>query len=129
MTGANRAGRAAEETLAGFMRSIGLEFQQQVVMGRTIYGKRLHVDLLVTNLIAYSRGLAIESKWQDANGSIDEKFPYLVENIQQCYPVPAIVVVHGGGVCPGALKWLRARVDGEQLVAVHGLEGFMSWAL
>src|SRR5436190_22679562 len=99
---ANAAGRVAEDVLAAVLVSIGVEFERQVIIGRTIYGTNLRVDFVIRNLAAFPAGLVIESKWQDGNGTIDEKFPYLVENIRQAYPLPAIVIVHGGGWRPGA---------------------------
>lgn len=125
---ANRAGKAAEDSLAAILRVMGIVFERQVVLGRTIFEKRLRVDFVLLNLREFPNGLIIESKWQDVGGSIEEKFPYLVENIRGCYPLPAIVVVHGGGCSEGAMRWFRQRCDGK-LIAVMTLEEFMSWAL
>jgi hypothetical protein len=110
------------------LRSIGIQFDYQVVVGRTIYGTELRVDFILRNLAAFPSGLIVESKWQDVGGSVDEKFPYLWENIRHQYPMPAIVIVHGGGCRDGAMRWLRARCDEERLVAVYALEEFISWA-
>jgi hypothetical protein len=126
---ANQSGQAVEDTLAGALRAVGLQFARQVTVGRTIYRTELRVDFIVTNLAAFPAGLILESKWQDVSGSIDEKFPYLVENIRQQYPLPVVVIVHGGGCRPGAIEWLRARVDGQRLVAVYNLEEFLSWVM
>jgi hypothetical protein len=123
---ANRSGRIAEDFIASLLVSVGIAFKRQVVVGRTIYDTELRVDFLVGNLREFPRGLVIESKWQDVSGSADEKFPYLVANIQQSN-LPTIVIVHGGGCRPGALAWLYDRRDGVHLVEVYGLEGFISW--
>jgi len=104
-------------------------FDEQVTLGRTIYDTKLRVDFVARNLTAFPAGLILESKWQDISGSVDEKFPYLVENIRHCFPHPAIVIVHGGGCRVGALAWLRAQVDGERLIKVCNLEELTSWAL
>jgi hypothetical protein len=124
---ANRSGRAAEDMLARTLISRGCQVAQQVVMGKTIYGTDLRVDILVSNLAAFPGGLVIESKWQDCGGSVDEKFPFLVENIKTCLPVPAIVVLDGAGYRDGARAWLRSKVDGDRLVAVFDVAEFMSW--
>ena len=126
---ANTTGRAAEDILAGVMVAMGIAFDQQCVIGETIYHKRLRVDFVLHNIASFPRGLIVESKWQDVGGTADEKFPYLVENIYQAYPLPAMVVIHGGGCCPGALAYIRKRVNGQQFVAVYSLEEFVSWAL
>jgi len=127
MARANRAGRIAEDVLAEVLRSIGLQFDRQVVIGATIYGYHLRVDFVVRNFARFPMGLAVESKWQDVDGSVDEKFPYLVANIRQQCPIPAVVIVHGGGHRSGAIDWLRACCD-DRLVGVYTLEQFISWA-
>lgn len=119
-------GKVAEDCLAAVLVSIGINFERQAVIGYTIYHRKHHVDFFVRNLLEFPAGLVIESKWQASDGSIDEKFPYVFENIQHSR-VPTIVVVHGGGCHPGAMQWLRERIDGKLLVAVFGLEQFMSW--
>jgi hypothetical protein len=103
-------------------------FDRQCIIGRTIYGTEFRVDFLVHNLPPFPQGLVIESKWQTTGGSVDEKFPYLVENFRACR-YPAIVIVHGGGCRDGALEWLQAHCDPQHLVAVFRLEEFMSWLL
>jgi hypothetical protein len=124
---ANSTGRVAEDVLAEVLRSIGLQFDRQVVIGTTIYGGELRVDFVVHNFTRFPLGLAVESKWQDVGGSVDEKFPYLVANIRQRYHIPAVVIAHGGGHRGGALEWLRACCD-DRLVGVYTLEQFISWA-
>lgn len=126
---ANQSGRASEQNVAAALRHAGVLFDAQVLLGRTIYDTELRVDFIARNLSAFPKGLVIESKWQDRDGTVDEKFPYLVENIRHCYPLPAVVVLHGGGCRPGARQWLRTRVDGQRLVAVFNLEELTSWAL
>jgi hypothetical protein len=124
---AHRAGQVAEDVLAAFLTCIGVTFDRQAVIGLSIYGTRLHADFVVRNLVAFPHGLVVESKWQDGDGTVDEKFPYLYENIR-AGSLPTVVIVQGGGCRPGALDWLRSRVDGERLVSVLRLEEFMSWA-
>ena len=124
-----QSGQASERNIAAALHHAGICFASQVSIGRTIYETQARVDFVATNLEPYPRGLILESKWQDIGGTADEKFPYLVENIRHGYPLPTIVVVHGGGCRPGALMWLRARVDGLQFVAVFNLEELTSWAL
>lgn len=100
---------------------------RQFPIGPSIYGSPLYTDVLVHGAPGFPRGLAIEVKWQQSQGSVDEKFPYLLLNIQECYPCPAIVIADGGGQRPGALHWLRGQVGGN-LVAVYSLAEFLAWA-
>ena len=127
---ANKSGHVTENLIADILRGVGLDYQRQVLVGQSIYEPYvLRSDFVVTNLAAFPLGLAIESKWQDRQGSVDEKFPFLAMNIKTRYRVPAIVVVAGGSCRPGALDWLRRQCDGSQLIAVVSLDEFISWAL
>ena len=126
---ANNVGRLLEDVLAAVFTGVGLEFQRQVVVGKNIYEYNLRVDFVVRNLQQFPAGLIVESKWQDVLGSIDEKFPYLKDNIYLQYPLPTIVVVHGGGCRANAVNWLRAQCDGQHFIGVYGLEQFISWAI
>lgn len=124
---ANRHGRSAEQVIDSILRNRGIQPKAQYVIGLSIYGEPLKVDFYIEQLPGFPSGLVIESKWQDASGSVDEKFPFLVENIRHCLPCPAIVIASGQGARSGALRWLRAQVDGAQFVAVYNLEEFLSW--
>lgn len=125
---ANCSGRIAEKVLDCVLRQRGLEVKNQYLAGKSIYGGELKIDLFVRGLIDFPKGLAIESKWQDVRGTADEKLPYLVANIQQCYPCPAVIVAHGGGIRPGAIKWVKSQIN-DKLIAVFSLEEFISWAM
>jgi hypothetical protein len=102
-------------------------FVAQFPIGHSIYGLPLLTDFWVRGAAGFPEGLAIEVKWQQSTGSVDEKFPYLVLNLKECYPCPAIVVADGGGQRPGALQWLRFQVGGN-LLGVYSLAEFLAWA-
>jgi len=102
-------------------------FVAQFPIGHSIYGLPLNADFWVRGAPGYLQGLAIEVKWQQSTGSVDEKFPYLVLNIQQCYPCPALVIADGGGQRPGAIQWLRSQVEGN-LLGVYSVTEFLAWA-
>ena len=125
---ANRHGQAAEDSIAAILQSFTVRFDRQVRLGRTIYNSDLHVDFVLRSLPDFPDGLALESKWQDGSGTIDEKFPYVVETLRFGCPIPAIVIVHGGGCKPGAFAWLRQQC-GDQPIAALRLEEFVSWLL
>ncbi len=102
-------------------------FTTQFPIGRGIYGTELRCDFILFDPHKHPDCLVIESKWQESGGSVDEKFPYLVHNIQQKYPCAAIVVVDGGGAKPGAVAWLRSQED-KRLVHVFSMMEFQRWA-
>jgi len=122
----NSNGKMAEDAIGAVLSFARCRFERQARAGRTIYGTDWFVDFLVTNFAEFSRGLIIESKWQDRHGTIDEKFPYLLSNIQ-CNELPAIIILSGGGCRRGGIDWLRARCSPDRLVSVFSLEEFMSW--
>ncbi|HEY9650405.1 MAG TPA: PD-(D/E)XK nuclease superfamily protein [Coleofasciculaceae cyanobacterium] len=105
------------------------QYARHVYIGSGIYGTDIYVDFLIIGSSSYPTGLIIECKWQQSSGSVDEKLPYLNLNIQDCYPAPAIVVIDGQGMKPGAINWLTRQVGlNPQLIAVYDLTHFMIWA-
>lgn len=119
---ANKTGDTAEQVIAAVLRSYGIRFEQQKRIGASIYNHEMKVDFYLPE-----HELIIESKWQDAVGSADEKLPYLVANIRERYPYPAMLVLGGGGWKRGAIEWVRKQVD-DKLIGVMSVEQFMKWA-
>jgi hypothetical protein len=126
---ANSAGRSAEYVILDFLNRKGYTVEYQYPAGTNIYGGRLNIDVFCTGIPQFPNGLAIESKWQSTGGSVDEKLPYLIANIQEKYPCPAVIVVAGGGTRPGAILWAKAKIDGQKLINVLSLEEFMAWVM
>lgn len=125
---ANSNGRSAEDVIASILDQRHVQYRRQHRIGLGIFGTPISVDFYCYPLDGVEIGLIIESKWQELSGSADEKLVYLVENIRQCFPCPAIVIAGGGGMRPGAIRWIRDQVDGEKLQAVFTLEEFLTWA-
>jgi hypothetical protein len=109
------------------MRSIvgGYQFAQQVHVGPSIYGQPRIVDFVVYNPDLFPNSLIIECKWQQAAGSVDEKFPFLVANID-ALEVPTIILLDGGGYKPGAEAWLRDQAGTGSLLAVYTMSEFQA---
>jgi hypothetical protein len=99
----------------------------QFVAGKGIYETPVRCDFIVHHPIKHPECLIIESKWQESSGSVDEKYPYNVLNIQQKLGYPAIIVLDGGGYKPGAEKWLRSQVGGN-LLHVFNMMEFQRWS-
>jgi hypothetical protein len=105
MTGKEYADLVASYILANF-GSRGLVVYREVQMGKTIIGKNRHVDIFV--LHAESRtALAIECKYQDTLGTVDEKIPYAIEDMQ-AMGVPVCLAYAGSGFSQGILHLLAA---------------------
>ena len=99
----------------------------QYPIGIGIYGLPIFADFFLVGAPRFPAGLAIEVKWQQSPGSVDEKFPYLVHCIRECYPCPTVIIADGGGQRPGAIQWLRGQCQGN-LFAVYTLGEFLAWA-
>ena len=74
----------------------------------TIYGEGGKTEFVI---IDDPRRIRVEAKFQASNGSVDEKYPYMLLNGIFQYPESEIIfVVDGGGYKPGARKWLENRI-------------------
>lgn len=102
----------------------------------TIYGHQGNTEFLLKSI---SRGLEIriECKWQQAAGSVDEKFPYLYLNCIETMPENHIIIlVDGGGYKQGAIDWLNTTVNNRRYqsqnngktIQVMNLVEFIRWA-
>lgn len=123
---ANKTGNVAERIIACILSERGYKIKRQHPIGMSIYNHNLKCDFFISNVTGFPNGLIIESKWQDVSGSADEKFPYLVMNIKEKYPCPAIVVIGGDGCKTGAVEWLINQIDGK-LIGIHTIEEFVSF--
>jgi hypothetical protein len=120
-----------KQRLANLFNSTNLpkRYARQVHIGPGIYGTEIYVDFYIIGSPAIPAGLIIECKWQQVGGSVDEKLPYVNLNIQNSYPAPAVVLIDGGGMKPGAIAWLTQQVNSNpNLLAVHTLSSFLVWA-
>jgi hypothetical protein len=91
-----------------------------------LYGMPMKVDFLVWHPTKHPRRLLLKAKYQASSGSIDEKFPYLVQSLKAT-GVPALLLVVGGGAKDQALDWLRAQQDASFTVMTQ-VEAFMDYA-
>jgi len=80
---------------ADIARSLGLQVETEVYVGRRIWGARRRIDVVVSDP-AQRRSLGIEAKYQRIAGSAEEKIPSTIEDIR-AWPIPGIVVFHGPG--------------------------------
>src|SRR5690606_14452889 len=102
-------------------------YSRQFHIGSSIYGTPMYCDFVLFHPEKWVNCLIIESKWQQSGGSVDEKFPYFVLNIQQKHPHQVIVLLDGGGYKQSAEIWLRGQV-GNNLLKVFNMGEFQKWA-
>jgi hypothetical protein len=102
-------------------------YTKQISIGNSIYNTPIKSDFMIRHPDKWPDKVIIECKWQQIAGSVDEKYPYTVQNIKEKYPCPAIVLLDGGGYKPGAKNWLCEQIDGSQLIAVFNMSEFTRW--
>lgn len=125
---ANYTGNQAERTIEDILRARRINFARQYPV-RQIYKTMGAADFMLWDVPDFPDGLIVESKWQMEGGSVDEKYPYLVANIKETYPAPAIIIMDGGGARSEAIRWCRHQVDGKKLIAVMNLGEFLKWVM
>lgn len=97
-------------------------FTRQYYIGQSIYETKQYCDFIRYNPTKYPNKLCIEVKWQARSGSVDEKYPYLVLNIEK-REIPTIIILDGSGYKRGAKDWLKEQVNPEdKLRGVYNME-------
>jgi hypothetical protein len=84
----------------------GIVVYREVNLGKTIIGKDRQIDVFVVRP-SDQKALAIECKYQDALGSVDEKIPYALDDLEALW-VPGCLVYAGRGWSKGVLHLLEA---------------------
>lgn len=102
-------------------------YTQHFHVGDSIYGTPQYCDFIVYHPQRWPDNMIIESKWQQTSGSVDEKYPYLVLNIQMQYKCPTILVLDGGGYKKGAERWIRSQSGNNNLKQVFSMKEFATW--
>ena len=84
----------------------GIVVYREVNLGKTIIAKDRQIDVFVVRP-SDQRALAIECKYQDTLGSVDEKIPYALDDLAALW-VPGCLVYAGRGWSKGVLHQLEA---------------------
>lgn len=147
-TQANLTGKVLEDLVASVFKSHNFEIVEYAEYARnpaseqdrlvrnipyeTIYGHQGKTEFLVDSP---RRGLRfrIECKWQQSAGSVDEKFPYLIENCKSLPESMVVILIDGKGYKDGALAWLkkaaaRCGETGVKDIRVYDMSEFVIWA-
>jgi hypothetical protein len=105
MTGSEYADRIARYIVANF-EDRGLHVYREANLGKTIIGKNRRIDILVIEQSS-RRALAIECKYQESVGTVDEKIPYALQDLA-AIGMPVCLVYAGNGFSEGVLHMLAA---------------------
>jgi hypothetical protein len=107
----------------------GLRVYREVTLGKTIIAKNRKVDIFAL-LDPRNEALAIECKYQEGQGTVDEKIPYALQDLQ-ALPVPGCIVYAGGGFSQGILHMLEASPRAARCLPVPDdlASGGATWEL
>jgi len=89
----------------------GLVVYLEVALGKTVIGKDRFIDVFVVRP-EDRKALAIECKYQDSLGTVDEKIPYALADLEALW-VPGVLVYAGKGWSRGVMHTL----EGSRLAA------------
>ena len=99
----------------------------------SIYKHKSRTEFLVVNK-RLNRKFRIECKWQQSNGSVDEKLPYLYLNCIFAFEEnEVIIVIDGKGQKQGAIDWIKEKANSNWLnedgktIRVMNLTEFTTW--
>ena len=105
MTGADYAGLVASY-LAKRFGPRGLKVYREVRVGKSIIGKNRCIDVFCVRE-EDSRAFAVECKFQDSQGTVDEKIPYALDDLD-ALPMAGCIAYAGKGFSDGVLHMLNA---------------------
>jgi hypothetical protein len=119
VTGKEYADLIASYVVANFGHR-GLRVYREITLGKTIIGKSRKVDLFIVHEPS-NRALAVECKYQEGQGTVDEKIPYAMDDIE-ALPVPGRIVYAGGGFSKGVVHMLEASPHAARCLPEPTLE-------
>jgi hypothetical protein len=105
VTGAEYANLVASYVTKRF-GARGLKVYREVKIGKTIIAKNRCVDIFCVSESG-SDAFAIECKFQDSEGTVDEKIPYALDDLK-ALPMAGGVAYAGRGFSKGVLHMLEA---------------------
>ena len=105
MTGTEYANLVAAYVSRRF-GSRNLKVYREIRVGKTIIGKNRCVDIFCVSDDS-RKAFAIECKFQDSQGTVDEKIPYALDDLR-ALPMAGCIAYAGQGFSDGVLHMLAA---------------------
>lgn len=103
-------GNQYRDLIAGYIHRsygpFGMIVYTEISLGKTIIGKDRKIDVFVVRS-SDQRAIALECKYQEVQGSTDEKIPYALEDLEALW-IPGCLVYAGEGWSRGILHTLEA---------------------
>jgi hypothetical protein len=105
MTGGDYANLVASYVSKRF-GARGLKVYREIHVGKTIIGKDRRIDVFVV-CEPTNQAFAIECKFQDSQGTVDEKIPYALDDLR-ALPMAGCIAYAGTGFSQGVRYMLEA---------------------
>jgi hypothetical protein len=105
VTGKEYASRIASYVSKRFAPR-GLKVYREIKVGKTIIGKNRSIDVFCVSADS-DKAFAIECKFQDSEGTVDEKIPYALDDLE-ALPMAGCITYAGQGFSEGVLHMLEA---------------------
>jgi hypothetical protein len=117
MTGAEYANLVGSYVSRRF-GSRTLKVYREIKVGKTIIGKNRCIDIFCVSEDR-QKAFAIECKFQDSQGTVDEKIPYALDDLR-ALPMAGCIAYAGQGFSQGVLHMLAASEHAAYCLPVAG---------
>jgi hypothetical protein len=97
----------------------GLKAYREVRVGKSIIGKNRCIDVFC---VCNGEAFAIECKFQDSEGTVDEKIPYALDDLA-ALTMAGCIAYAGGGFSAGVLHMLEASTHAAYCLPTPGQAG------
>jgi hypothetical protein len=96
----------------------GLKVYREIRVGKSIIGKNRCIDVFCVRE-ADNTAFAVECKYQDSVGTVDEKIPYALDDLD-ALPMAGCIAYAGRGFSDGVLHMLNAAPRAAFCLPVEG---------
>lgn len=117
MTGAQYASLVASYVSRRF-GARGLKVYREIRVGKSIIGKNRCIDVFCV-CETDNKAFAIECKFQDSVGTVDEKIPYALDDLR-ALPMAGCIAYAGQGFSQGVLHMLKASPQAAYCLPLAG---------
>ena len=117
MTGADYANLVAAYVARRFA-SRSLKVYREIRIGKTIIGKNRCIDIFCVAADT-QKAFAIECKYQDSQGTVDEKIPYALDDLR-ALPMSGCIAYAGQGFSDGVRHMLAASRHAAYCLPAEG---------
>jgi hypothetical protein len=95
-----------------------LKVYREIRVGKSIIGKNRRIDVFCVSE-SNNQAFAIECKFQDSSGTVDEKSPYALDDLE-ALPMAGCITYAGKGFSDGVLHMLRASPRAAYCLPTEG---------